>query len=142
MAYEPNNFQSGFGNRDRNNPRAYRMLGFYKIREDVDSADESVPSGEPVIDIKDSENGINNVILLLARRTDGTGELDLTLWGWLANGDGNGGLLPFPVPVGDGTQSGESGYYRFENLPAGQYRVQLTGVGSGTWDIYAARPFN
>lgn len=139
--YDSSNFLVGFGSKNNQATENHRMVGFLLHREDVTAVDASVAAVTQIIDMSRSVNGRDNTIMFAPVRTVGAGTLTALLYAILPSNQA-GAVLPTPIFIGALEQSGETGLIRFDNLPAAKYKLQITGVGASTWQIYVAYSSN
>lgn len=139
------NFLRGMGQADSGRGQAHRLVGFRKLRESVDAADADADSAGDIIDLSKEPTGRDCSVILLLKRTAGSGNLQATLKAWYPDADeAQGGPkndLPFAATVGDAS-GGDEDQIRFDNLLAAKYRVYVTDAASSTWDIYVAHSSN
>lgn len=135
--YDASNFQNGFGTKNLDRTENHRMLGFQLLREDVDAVDASLGDVTEIVDMSRSVNGRDNTLMIACQRTAGEGVFEADVYAILP-GDAVGTVLPFEVYVGSVDQPTATGLKVLNSLPAAKYKIQVKGVGTGTWQVYVA----
>ena len=135
--YDASNFLKGFGTKNLSMTENHKMVGFILHRADVTAADANLAAVTVDIDLSRSVNGKDNTIMIAAQRTAGAGAFTANLFATLPS-DHASGELPFSVNLGDIEQPTATGLTTLTSLPAAKYKVLVTGVGTGTWQVYVA----
>lgn len=122
------------GIKDRDDKLATYMTGAVLHRSALAIVDDAPAfDAAPVIDLSKNQSAAGNALHIIAQRTAGTGNAAVELWRKLTR---DSTAFTDWIKVDAAPTVLTDTEYRFTGLVAAQYKLKVTGVGSGTWRFY------